>query len=499
MQKISAKTMRKDIYDYKYIKHHSFSEKRHIRREKIIELADMYGEMFMADELDIKGKEKLFALYVNTISPSGKRELLQKLQQQVDFNIEQYLEHSALSFWQKLRYRNDSSGIYLSSKQMRKQIDFYIKAHKKLSHGWFDNHDLYVKSEEMRNFAQDYITSFNRGKIHIQPKDMETFYEYINVMAYPIYDGSPAQQALYKLDEIAAQMPTQTAPVQQTKTPKKSGPSGIAVFFNSVKQKISNLKLPKFSFPHFKRPQIKIKPLTRPKFNLSAHKEKLKAAAVTALFLMFSLGLKNGSNPNANKNSPKENKIEQKQKAVTTTATQSQKKNIDFKNAAQAIDKAENNSQQQTAADSNDIKYQKVLKNYYDETISSLTSSEIRDELYARIDHQLQKGIFSLPQNLTKERVAHSYLMYKLYGVKSSISSALEASEKLSDKAQAEFVKDVENAGDTGLGVKKIASQKTKKLSNHSIMSKKSVKQQKQHAKNLKELRQMRKAMSRAH
>ena len=95
-------------------------------------------------------------------------------------------------------------------------------------------------------------------------------------------------------------------------------------------------------------------------------------------------------------------------------------------------------------------KHQKIWKNYYDNTIEILTSKTQRESLYNKIEHQLENEIFTLPSNISVERLAHSYLMYKEYGVKSSIGSALESSKKLTSVQQQQLINDINIAGEKG-------------------------------------------------
>ena len=139
-------------------------------------------------------------------------------------------------------------------------------------------------------------------------------------------------------------------------------------------------------------------------------------------------------------------------------------------------------------------KHQKIWKNYYDNTIEILTSKTQRESIYNKIEHQLENEIFTLPSNISVERLAHSYLMYKEYGVKSSIGSALESSKKLTSIQQQQLINDINIAGEKGLGVKQLAMKQHKgKLKNFSRFNNASKELQQKHITNLKELKQSKK------
>ena len=85
-------------------------------------------------------------------------------------------------------------------------------------------------------------------------------------------------------------------------------------------------------------------------------------------------------------------------------------------------------------------------------------------------------------------------MIYKEYGLKSSIAAALNSKEKLSSAAQQRLVEDVKQAGDKGEGVKQMAAKLSHgRLSSYSKYDKASPALQKQHIKNLKELMQAKK------
>ena len=138
---------------------------------------------------------------------------------------------------------------------------------------------------------------------------------------------------------------------------------------------------------------------------------------------------------------------------------------------------------------SSEERTQRVWNNYYDNTVEILSSAKVKRDLYHKIEQQLADSVFVLPQDISKERLAYTYLIYQAYGIDSTIGQALERTGKLSNTEQTRLFEDVLAAGAKGEGVKKMAIARTGgQLSSYSRYDRASSSLQKKHVRNLHEL-----------
>lgn len=114
-----------------------------------------------------------------------------------------------------------------------------------------------------------------------------------------------------------------------------------------------------------------------------------------------------------------------------------------------------------------------------------------RDALYDKIQQQVDRGIFKIPNGMSVQRIAHAMKMSRIYEGESIILDALNNNIKLTEAQQIAFEKHIDGIGIRGEKLQKRMMQK-QKLSNHSKFDKSSYAQQKAHVKNLKQLRQLR-------
>lgn len=486
-QKKLAKNMQKDLKKYKSLQKKNFSQYVYYRSEELRERADKYLEMFMNDELDVGEYQKIFALYIDTFANYGKEKLLDKLQAQCDFNVREHIEYSSLSAWQKIMGKKKNEIPYLSSKQLNKRAKFYVSANEKISHDWNGNISLMSKIDNLREEETRYVSAFLDGKVVIKPEDYSAFQNYIKTIEFDCYEGSPADKALQKLANLQKQ--NTVKPI----TPKKSFTERLTQLKNKVAGIFHNFGR------MFKSKSANRKVATQRKLQPTNNLRRvLKYVAVGSAFLVTTLSLSNGSgnskvNEHKAKVALKQNKATKHAIDKTDTVSFAQQVVATPVKTIVAPEK-----QQISLTDSLQSSYRKISKNFYDETISHFVSSAERDSMYAQVSAQVKKGIFTLPENISAERMAYSMIMYKQYGVHSSLAQAYSSKVKLSDTAQKKLVEDILAAGETGLGVKKMALNQHGKLNDYSAIKGKSISKQAKHAKNLKDLQQIRKAMARA-
>lgn len=116
------------------------------------------------------------------------------------------------------------------------------------------------------------------------------------------------------------------------------------------------------------------------------------------------------------------------------------------------------------------------------------------NELCRRVQHQIDAGIFTVPNGMSVERVAHAMLMSHIYEGNSIILRALKSALKLTPAQQVEFNRHVAEIGDMGVNLQQRMAAK-QKLSKHSYYDRTSAQLQNAHVKNLKRLKQLQKAV----
>lgn len=369
---------------------------------------------------------KILARYVDTFGGPRAKELLAKLQPYADFDLKQYAEMSKLSLRQKLlRALTGNTEKYLSAKQMKKRILKLEKLDK--STNW--NFGIMSKKEKLYKEAENYINTVLEGKISVKPEDRRTFIKYVKFFSYPIYQDSPAQQVLAKIQKQIAEQP-----VAQS-TPKEKSSWG-----KFLRNRISN---------------------------------KVKIAVVTTLAVAGSLmGLKSceKDKQDAIPQKPKSEIMAAPAKPVVRDTVSAPKAQIEFVAA-------------QTSSE------QKIWNNYYDNTVEIFMSAAQKNKLYAKIESQIANGIFELPNGVSKEKFAYCVAVYKEYGLKTSLENALNSTTKLSKEAAQQMEKDISAAGKKGEGAKKIAERVNHgKLKKYSKFDHSSSRLQKQHAKTLADI-----------
>ena len=469
---VSDETLKKDIKKSKRLRNKSFSMSVYYAKEQLERRSDEILTSFLDGDLQLKPKQyALFAKYIEEFCNGNQDRYFDKLQKMADFDVRESLKKEKVSWWQKFLKGNPNE-IKLSAKKMKKSMDKYLKTQRRLERGLAPQ-DLYGKSERMRQEGEDYIKAYVDGKITIKPEDVELFKKFIKVMDYPIYDGCLGDRALKKLANEAKDV------VIIEKPQKKS-------WFAGIKQTIST--------------------------KLEALKEKSPLYAkiatgitviATSTILLISKGSGNdNSTPVTDKNI---NQTEQKTSAATDSSEIDNNDSAliykwqpvstyEMKEIAPQKSKVEVKDSLQE--DKIDAKRQALI-NHHNHVLKMRIGEQKRKAIEGQIKAKIKNGIFTLPDSICIEEFSYAMEMYNAYGIDCSLDEALNSTQKLSAEANEKIVQEIVAAGETGLGVKKMAEKKYNgKMNNNSVYDRASVKSQKKHNMNLKQWRQAKKAAS---
>lgn len=432
-QKISASFLKKKAAAYKSLKGKSAAISRYNEQRRLEFEAEKILQELQEEKLDIRPDNiKAYISYVNAFSTGNRRDdNLAKLQQYADFDVREYADKHDKSFTEKL----------LAWFETRQDMPKYLTASqmKKRRHKY---HKLChkVNEEPWRHVSENNRVQNLRYEAQKYAADVasgklevkpEDGHEFRDYISFICYPIAKDSIERQAISKVSAMLSE-----NRIKAPENSRPVA-GVHFRSVWQKAGN---------------------------------KLKIASISLLTVVGTLvGIKScGSMKKA------ESPVEQPKITIVKQNTAKNKPQI--KKSVKTVS------------------LQKIWNNYYDNTIEILSSASQKQKLYSQIEKQVAAGIYVLPQDISKEKMAYSYLIYKEYGVKSSIAAALNSKEKLSLAAQQRLVEDVKQAGDKGEGVKQMAAKFSKgRLSSYSKYDKASPALQKQHIKNLKELMQAKK------
>lgn len=443
---LTAKELLRDVKKYQKTFRGDFSEKKYNRREILEQKALTILSDFKNNRLILSSELKRpFALYINAFGGYHKPEYLAKLQKQAKFDVTSYINESQKTLWQKIFGAKDKYTA-LTEKELRKKCKTYRKLKKNTSDA-----DTMIELDSMSRAAEVYAANILRNLTVVPNKDIALTKEYFNTVGGHLYEDSEIYNAIQKLDRQALSIIRPQAHVQT-----KAQPQAVSTQPAAKAEKVSIF--------------------SRLKKKFSAAKNNLKAAAVIAgIGLIGFLGLKTANKAPV----AKQNTITVKQ----YTPKKAEAKTAEFAAPAQR--------QNQTSAHK-PSSAEKIWKNYYDNTIELLTSKAKRDLLYQKIEKQIAAGNFSLPQNISVEKAAYAKVMYDQYGLKSSLSQAFSAKQKLSDKAQKKLVKDILAVGNKGAGAKKMAMQLYNgKLSGFSHYNNADNAQKQQHASALLQLKKL--------
>ncbi len=398
---VSGTFLRQSIDDMKKIRTGAYSVAKHGKKAFLEEKADQYFDLFLQNKLDIKEDNmKTFSQYIDTYSLGKKKEkLLDKLQENVDFDVRKFLDEESKTWWQKLFNKEKYS---MTGKEMDKKVQKYAEAKKKLDDSGYYSGKSARMVDKLCNEAEKYIEAYNKGHYMPRQEDAESFSNYVKAMGN-FYQGSPAAIAVKNLRENKGIAPESK--------PRK-----------------------KFSF----------------NFNLKKIKYALGGAALTAV---MGIGAWFGFGGNKKQDAPKG-----KQPIVSiitklTTPKMAMPKAFDY-----SLDKfiaKENANPAQTmqiSASAGD--------DFYEVRLNRFISKAKKESLKNTLAKQIENGFISLPQSISPNRFLYAKIIYQKYGLKEiagEFDLALKSDKTLSADAQAKLYGYVDKAGAKGLGARDMA------------------------------------------
>ena len=478
---VSNKTLKNDIASYKKLSKKRFTMSVHLKKEDIERRSDNILRSFENNDLQLKPSQYiLFAKYVMFFGGSKKEEYLDKLQKMADFDIREEIHHSSRNWWQKLLKIDPDKVEYMPADKLYKKIERYNKMGEKLEQSLYQKTWLYIRIEKIKSEAKSYIEAYLNDKITIRPEDAKAFSKYVKVMDYPVYDGSIGDQALKKL----AVQPETEENIAEEKTLPIVKESKWQIYKNKMKAKIVSLKE-----------------------NTNSYVPKIAVASVfiAGLFTMFAKKDSGTQISNVLKENKTEIKIAPKQQKTTEQNSQDNKTvyfaPISLENNVPGwIPPALNKVEKRDTVVTPKYDSKRMARiNHHNHVLDMRLGASKKDENYQNIESQLEKGIFSLPDSLGKEDFAYAMEMYNAYGIECSLTDALSSTKKLSLAENNKITEDIIAAGETGLGVKRMAIKKYKgNLNQNSTYNRASRKAQKQHNLNMKQWRQAKRQASQA-
>lgn len=525
---ISTIELKKEIALAKNLQKRKFTESVYRKRCEQDDRVDLVLRNFEEGILKLQPDQyRTFAIYISVCGHNNIRHL-EQLQTLADFDVKQYVAYTRRKWWQKLFNIDPNKVDYLSASELQKMINKYLETQDQINKGIISKRG-YTKNSKLYKKGQEYIKAYLEGNITVKPEDRHTFKKFIKVMDYPIYEGCLGDRAIKKLEKEKAESST----VATENTPKTSK---WTLFKQRWQEKMASVKQSsQEKFSAFKKKS--------PLYGTIALGATVVAASVVMLFSKSSspvvidetkapkteqkiakAELKIAkAEPKVEKNEQKIAKTEQKAEKTITAKAKSDK-------TVSSATKTENKQDTlatyhwQPVADTK-VTAMDPLKSIQPESQKQESEKEtvVDSRRQARINHhthvlemrlgkekskhlidvmvkdQLDKGIISLPDSLGKEDLAYALEMYHAYEIECSLDSALTSQTKLSKTENDKVINDIISAGETGLGVKKMAMQKYHgKLNHNSVYDHASAKSQKQHKLNLKQLRQIKKSLSRA-
>ena len=108
-----------------------------------------------------------------------------------------------------------------------------------------------------------------------------------------------------------------------------------------------------------------------------------------------------------------------------------------------------------------DTAYMTAMNNYCNSAMDVIAGEKRKNDVMTKLNNQIQNGNLVLNDTISVERVAYTYFIYREYGFNIDVLNlAVNGNEKLSDAQQAELVKVIQDAGERGRGVQKMARER---------------------------------------
>jgi len=516
---ISDNRLRKDIALMKSLNKSDFSLSVHMTRYELDERTDRILGNFNNGTLQLRPEQyQLFAEYINVCGHNNEKSF-DRLQQLADFDVRESAKMAKRTLWQKIFRINPYKVKYRPAEKLKKQMNKYLDTQEELESGLAKSW-IYTRNERLHQDGISYIQAYLDGKINIKPEDVKAFRKFVKVMDYPIYEGSLGDQVLKKLD---AEMTNNETPVVETVAEHK--PQKISWYRrlkNKAYEQIANIKTKTNEQITNIKSNEKIAKI-KEKSPFYAKIFGIAAATATAVILLIGKGSSDTKVKTVDKNIDKTEIKAQ----ITTESSQNlaEAKTIQINPQTNLEENKPNQEDALTCQWQPVSTYQfkmpektdtmqathevvrevktdakrQALVNHHNHVLDMRLGSKKKDARYEKIEEQIQKGIFTLPDSIGKEEFAYALEMYNAYGIDCSLNEALNSNQKLSQTANNRIAEEIAAAGETGLGVKKMAEKKYNgHMNNNSVYDRASKKSQHQHNMNLQQWRQAKKMSSRA-
>lgn len=520
---ISNDTLKSDIKKQKRVKTGTFTMSTYRLQEYLEKQSERILQSFAEGHLTLeKNQYKLFAKYIDafarirndniSIKDSRNENIVQmdkdscfeRLQNMVDFDIQQYLVESQKSWWEKTFHSKNNKPKNKTRKRLKKEMKKYVKACRKGDD---------VTSYNIRENAEMYVASFLKDEFTLPSEDEELFKDYIHVILYPVYAGSDAEKALLKLRAHDYATPETEKAEISTKVADKAKATWGSVkgFFSKMSDKIASvpqkIKMPKITMPKVSMPKIHMPEFKMPSFSMSEKSKRIASRTLKVVGITGALTAVTIWGANKCSGDDKDSLAQNNTELTETPQDSTAKKDT----TTYHFEPVSNIKETTAKVTTENARIQELEQHKrqarYDHHIFILNKrigSKKMQSMIAAINKKGIDGVFSLPDSISSVDFAYALVMYRAYGVESSLQKAYKATTKLSAEENAQIIKDIIDAGDTGLGVKKKAEQI--RLSLHkgpledgfSLYNKLSQKDQHRHNVNLKQYRQAKKMLSRS-
>lgn len=509
---ISNNELKAQIKEYRRIKFKQkfgFDIDLYNRGEILREDTDNVLESFSKGKLILtEDQYSLFAYYINVFAVPNREKLLDKLQALTSQDVRHLARMEGRPLWQKLLDIDPDKHIsYMSAATLQNRVEKY-NDNKRLEVRKYIDERYDRTNNELREEATLYINNFLSGKIKIKKKDWSSFRRYVVTLSPLLKKNNLASNALSKLKEMRQR--------DKEKSSKKSFSFKTLFNFNLEKLKPSDKTQQKFIKAckvitlgallvtgvnlakdcDARKDSTKDKDLDKTEIkNTPASKTEAKKDSTTVkpfadnqTIPTLKLETKKDSSVvktfiDINKNPAI--KIEAKKDSTTVKPFAEVKTTIKIEKTEPVAEKPET--------------YRAAIVNHHNHALKMILGEKKKDKLLADVRAKIDNGIIALPNDMGAEEFAYALTMYKQYGVSSSLQKAMQSDTKLSTAENQKVAQDIIAAGDTGLGVQKMALELSKGKSNHkSSYNRASRRDQKQHNLNMKQLRQIRAHQSRA-
>lgn len=440
---VSERELKKDMNEYIRLLNKSFTAERYNRKIRIENRARDFLDKYHDNRiLAYSVHPKVLADFAAIFSYGDRRdEILAKIEKVSGLDTKKYLRTSRI----QLRAGNHTAEP--SALKLRLKTLIYKHNIKRIRPDRMYSYAKLQNFEDMRAEAKHYLAAYMKGDFELNRRSAPAMIDYFKTVFSS--HNEEAQTAIARLEKQ----------IKSTAETKKQSPALFSGWKN-FKEKISAKK--------------------------ESILAKIKTAAVVTLTVAAGIfGVKSCQNMQTKNAAPDKVTFVKAAPDSAVAAAGTPEKPFSVADMLSA-DKSATKTQKTVTAE-------KIWNNYYDNTLDILCGARQKEKIYGKIAAQIKKGIFSLPQDISREKAAYAYVIYQKYGLTSGMEKALNSKQKLSAETMAQVVKDIHTAENKGIGVKKLAQQKFGRLKTNSSYQRAGKKLQQQHADNLKELLKMRK------